>query len=88
MHHGMMDDRAGTHLVRGQVAALAEDGAREGLVERIRVRVRVGAHRLDERLARASALGAVVDAVVRVEYARLRGGAFESPRDNDRCNKS
>ena len=53
------------------MAALAEDRPRQGLVERILVCVRVGAHGLDERLAREGTVGEVVGAVVCVEYAHL-----------------
>ena len=60
-----------THLVRGQMLGLADDGLRERLVERVLVRVRRRAHRLDERLARQGALCAVVGAVVGVEDAHL-----------------
>lgn len=60
-----------THLVRGQMFGLADDGLRERLVERVLVRVRRRAHRLDERLAGQGALCAVVGAVVGVEDAHL-----------------
>ena len=53
------------------MAALAEDRPSQGLVERILVCVRVGAHGLDERLAREGTVGEVVGAVVSVEYAHL-----------------
>ena len=59
------------HLVGREVAALAEDRPRQRLVERILVCVRVGAHGLDERLAREGTVGEVVGAGVRVEYAHL-----------------
>lgn len=68
-----MAARTRTRLVRREMAALAEDCSRQGLVERVLVRVRRGAHRLDEGLARQCAFGEVVSAVVRVEDARLQG---------------
>lgn len=68
---GLQGRGENAHLVRAQVASLAHDGAREGLFEGILVRIRLGAHARDERLARERAVGQVVPSVVRREYAFL-----------------
>ncbi len=61
------------------MATLAEDRPRQGLVERILVRVRDGAHGLNERLAREGAVGEIVGAIVRIEDADL----FVSPPETE-----
>lgn len=63
--------REKAYLVRAQVAPLAYDRAREGLVESVLVCVCFGAHARDERLARERAVGQVVLRIVRGENTFL-----------------